>query len=144
MSREQSLVALEQEVGVMLRRVRRVLGVRAAAVDESLPASSYLVLVYVAEHGPVRAADIVDVFETDKGAISRQVHTLLSLGLVEGHKDPDDGRATLLSATAEAHARLRTVTEHRRKHFADALADWSDERLAAFAAELASYNEALS
>ena len=30
------------------------------------------------------------------------------------------------------------------KAFAEALADWSDERLAAFAAELASYNEALS
>lgn len=144
MTREESVLALEQEVGVMLRRVRRVLDVRALAVDESLQASAYLVLVYVAENGPVRAADIVDTFQTDKGAVSRHVRHLVSLGLVEGHQDPDDGRATLLSATPEAHARLRTVTEHRRKHFAEALADWSDERLAAFAAELASYNEALS
>lgn len=144
MKRENAVHALEQEVGVMLRRVRRVLGVRARAVDESMQAASYLILVHVAEHGPVRASDIVEAFEIDKGAVSRQVHHLLSLGLLEGSRDPADGRATLLSATDEALTRLRTVSEHRRKQLNERLGDWSDARLEAFVAELSSYNQALS
>lgn len=143
-SRADSIRLLEQEVGVLIRRVRRVIGVRARAVHESLQPASYLMLGYVAEHGPIRASAMVEVFEIDKGAVSRQVQHLIDLGLIERTPDPEDGRATLLSITDDAVRRMQDVAEHRRKWLDEQLGDWSDTQLAAFAGELARYNAALS
>ena len=57
----------------MVRRIRRVIGDRARAVHADLQPSSYLMLTYVAENGPMRASAIAEQFDIDKGAISRQV-----------------------------------------------------------------------
>ena len=143
-SRAESLRLLEQEVGVLIRRVRRVIGIRARAVHESLQPASYLMLGHVAEFGPIRASAMAEVFDIDKGAISRQVQHLIDLGLIERTPDPDDGRATLLSTTDEAVRRMQDVAAHRRKWFDEQLGDWSEAELSGFARELARYNAALS
>ena len=144
MTRADTIRELEQEVGVLIRRVRRVIGVRARAVHESLQPASYLMLGYVAEFGPIRASAMAEIFDIDKGAISRQVQHLIDLGLIEKTPDPDDGRATLLSTTDEAVRRMQDVAAHRRKWLDEQLGDWSDEELAGFAKELGRYNAALS
>jgi DNA-binding MarR family transcriptional regulator len=143
-SRADTIRDLEQEVGVLIRRVRRVIGVRARAVHESLQPASYLILSHVNENGPVRASSIVEVFDIDKGAISRQVAHLIDLGLVARTPDPDDGRATLLTVTDEGARRLKDVADHRRKWLEEQLDDWSERELSAFVSELARYNAALS
>ncbi|WP_341923879.1 MarR family transcriptional regulator [Nocardioides psychrotolerans] len=144
MNRADSLRQLEQEVGVLVRRVKRVIGVRARLVHEDLQPSSYLMLSYLAEHGPTRSSVIAEIFAIDKGAISRQVQHLLDLGLVEKSQDPEDGRASLLSATDDAVRRLADVTAHRRKWLDEQLGDWSADELSGFVAELGRYNQALS
>lgn len=144
MNRADSLRQLEQEVGVLVRRVKRVIGVRARLVHEDLQPSSYLMLSYLAEHGPTRSSVIAEIFAIDKGAISRQVQHLLDLGLVEKSQDPEDGRASLLSATDDAVRRLADVTAHRRKWLDEQLGDWSADELSDFVAELGRYNQALS
>lgn len=144
MSRAESLRHLEQEVGVLIRRIRRVIAERAHLVHEDLQPASYLMLGYVAEHGPLRASSMSEIFAIDKGAISRQVQHLVDLGLVGRISDPDDGRASLVSATDEAVRRLEAVAAARREWLGDRLNDWSDERLDAFASELGAYNEALN
>jgi DNA-binding MarR family transcriptional regulator len=143
-ARADSIRLLEHEVGVLIRRVRRVIGLRARMVHESLQPASYLMLGYVAEHGPIRASAMVEVFEIDKGAVSRQVQHLIDLGMVERTPDPEDGRATLLSITDEAVRRLEDVAEHRRKWLDEQLGDWSDEDLAGFVRQLGRYNASLS
>jgi DNA-binding MarR family transcriptional regulator len=144
MSRADTMRDLEQEVSVMIRRIRRVIGVRAREVHESLQPASYLILSYVVESGPVRASSIVEVFDIDKGAISRQVAHLIDLGLVERTPDPDDGRATLLSVTDEGTRRMKDVGDHRRKLVNERLSDWSEKELTTFVSDLARYNSALS
>lgn len=144
MTRADAIRDLEHEVGVMIRRVRRVIGVRAREVHESLQPASYLILAHVNSSGPVRASSIVETFDIDKGAISRQVAHLIELGLVERTPDPDDGRATLLSVTAEGARRMSDVAEHRRKWLAEQLGDWSERELTDFVRELSRYNAALS
>lgn len=141
--RQQSLGRIEQEVGVLIRRVRRVIGDRARAVHPDLAASTYLLLTHVAEAGPLRASALVDGTGIDKGAISRQVTLLVELGLVAGTKDPDDGRATLLEVTPDGRERLARVQRERSERFGERLGDWSDEDLEDFVARLSRYNAAL-
>ena len=142
-ARADLLTGLEQEVGVMIRRIRRVIRERAHAVHPDLQSSSYLMLSWLAQHGPQRASAMAEAFCIDKGAISRQVQHLVELDLVERAPDPADGRATLVSATAEATKRLAAVDGERRRWLDDRLREWSDEDLAAIVELLRRYNTAL-
>jgi DNA-binding MarR family transcriptional regulator len=142
-SRGEALTALETEVGVLIRRIRRVIGERARAVHEELLPASYLMLSYVNEHGPLRASAMCAVFDIDKGAISRQVQHLIDLGLVDRAPDPVDGRATLLTVSEDGVARLGRVAAQRREEIDERLADWSADELQAFATSLRRYNDAL-
>ncbi|GAA4079398.1 MarR family winged helix-turn-helix transcriptional regulator [Nocardioides kongjuensis] len=142
-TRTDALKDLEVEVGVLIRRVRRVIGERARAVHPDLLPSSYLMLSHVHDHGPLRASAMCAVFEIDKGAISRQVQHLIDLGLVDRAPDPEDGRATLLSVSEEGVRRLETVAEERRELLAERLEDWPVEELQEFAVSLRRYNDAL-
>ena len=142
-NRVDALRQVEQEVGVLIRRVRRVIAERARAVHPDLQSPSYLMLGYVINEGPIRASALSTVFDLDKGAISRQVQHLVDLGLVDRTPDPDDGRATLISVSDEGARRYIDVAEHRRKFFDERLGEWSAEEIRAFAGSLARYNEAL-
>ena len=141
--RQASVRRIEDEVGVLVRRVRRVIAERAQAVHESLHPATYLLLSHLERHGPVRASSVVEHFAMDKGAVSRQVQTLLDLGLVDRTPDPADGRATLLSVSDEGARRLTDVAAHRRKLLDERLGDWADDELAEFAQSLARYNATL-
>ena len=142
-SRPDSLRRLEREVGVLIRRVKRVIGVRARLVHEDLQPASYLMLTWLVDQGPVRASSMVETFNIDKGAVSRQLQHLADLGLVERTPDPDDGRATLVAASDDAVRRLADVAEHRRKWLDEQLGDWSAAELTRFADLLARYNHSL-
>jgi DNA-binding MarR family transcriptional regulator len=134
---------LEQEVGVMVRRIRRVIADRARSVHPDLAPSSYLMLTFVAERGPMRASEIAEQFEIDKGAISRQVAHLTELELLARVSDPEDGRAMLVSVSDEGRRRLADVTLHRREWLDARLGDWSESDLAGFVDSLGRYNRAL-
>ncbi|HYF74761.1 MAG TPA: MarR family winged helix-turn-helix transcriptional regulator [Nocardioides sp.] len=142
-ARTELLRGLEQEVGVMVRRIRRVIRERAHAVHPELPSSSYLMLSWLLQHGPQRASVMADAFGIDKGAISRQVQHLVELDLVDRTPDPDDGRATLVSASTTAVGRMSAVTEERRRWLEERLDGWSEEDLSTLVGLLARYNLAL-
>ena len=143
MTRSHALDGIEREFGVLLRRVRRVIGERARAVHEGLQPSSYLLLSHLAEVGPSRSSVFVEAFDIDKGAISRQVQHLVELGLVERAPDPVDGRAMLISATPDAVARLAAVQADRRRFLDARLDGWSDDELELLVSMLGRYNAAL-
>jgi DNA-binding MarR family transcriptional regulator len=142
-SRADELGRLEQEVGVLIRRVKRVIGERARAVHPDLQPASYLMLSYLATSGPQRSSVLSERFGVDKGAISRQVQHLCELGLLERTPDPEDGRATLVSASADAIRRLEAIDTDRRRWLAEQLAEWSEDDLREFVTGLARYNAAL-
>jgi DNA-binding MarR family transcriptional regulator len=142
-SRMDAISAIEEEIGVLVRRLKRAIAERAHAVHRDLQGASYLLLGWLAEHGPVRASEIVEVFGMDKGSLSRQLQHLEELGLVERTPDPADGRATLVSASPEGVRRLADVDEQRRVSLDERLGDWSEDELEAFARQLAHYNTSL-
>lgn len=143
MTRAEDLRAIEQEIGVLIRRVKRVIGDRARAVHPDLGPVSLFVLTYLIERGPVRAADIAAQFGMDKGGVSRQVQQLVDLGLVERTPDPEDRRATLLVVSDEGARRTKAMEAERSRRFDQRLGDWSDAELAGFADQLRRYNAAL-
>ena len=72
---------------------------------------------------------LVEAMDLDKGAMSRGVQHLIDLGLVDRTPDPADGRATLLSVSAEGRTRLADMAVHRRKRLDERLSGWSDDEL---------------
>jgi len=143
MARADLLGGLEQEVGVMIRRIRRVIGERARSVHPDLQSSSYLMLTWLNQHGAQRASAMAEAFGIDKGAISRQVQQLVDLGFVERTRDPADGRAMMLGVTDEGRSRLTDTSLQRRKLLDERLSGWSDDELAAFVTALGRYNRTL-
>ncbi|HEY0951741.1 helix-turn-helix domain-containing protein [Nocardioides sp.] len=141
--RTDRLRGLEQEVGVMVRRIRRVIRLRAQAVHPELPSSSYLMLSWLITHGAQRSSAMAEAFGIDKGAISRQLQHLVELDLVDRSPDPDDGRATLISASAAAADRMAAVADERRRWLDARLGDWSEADLDTFVELLRRYNHAL-
>jgi DNA-binding MarR family transcriptional regulator len=142
-SRAEELGRLEQEVGVLIRRVRRVIHERARAVHPDLQPASYLMLTYLAAEGPQRSSVMSEAFGVDKGAISRQVQHLCDLGLLLREADPLDGRAMLISASPDALHRMSAIDGERRRWLAEQLAEWSEDDLREFVTGLARYNSAL-
>ncbi|MER7556764.1 MarR family transcriptional regulator [Nocardioides sp. NPDC126508] len=141
--RVESLIRLEAEVGVLIRRAKRAMRDRGRMLHPELPPGGYMLLTWVAEHGPLRASALVDGLGIDKGAVSRMVQAIVDLGLLERHPDPEDGRASLVSLTAEARERLDRVARERRVRFSDRLSDWSPDDIDRLSAMLSRYNEAL-
>jgi DNA-binding MarR family transcriptional regulator len=144
MPRTETVRALEHEVGVLIRRVRRAIGERARLVHPDLQPMSYLILAHLAETGPMRSSAVAETFGADKGAVSRQVQHLSNLGLLVKAPDPEDGRATLLSPSDDACRRLDEVRQQRRRRLDERLGDWSDEDLDALVTALGRYNRTLS
>jgi DNA-binding MarR family transcriptional regulator len=143
-SRNDDLRRIETEVGALIRRVKRVMAERALQVHPDLHPMTYFILTHLAAHGPMRGADLSDAFGMDKGGVSRQVQTLVDLGLVERKPDAEDRRAILLDATDDGRKRLAEMSRSNSDRFDERLSAWSDAELSAFAGQLAAYNAALS
>ena len=135
--------ALEHEMGVLVRRIRRLIAERARMVHPDLSPVAYSMLMALNDSGPRRASDLVDIFSIDKGAVSRQVGALLDLGLIERSPDPEDRRAAILAITEEGSRRMANLASARRHQVSARLENWSDEELSAFVRSLARYNAAL-
>jgi DNA-binding MarR family transcriptional regulator len=142
--RDTAVRSLEHEIGTLLRRIRRGLSERAVEVHPELNASAYLLLTTLSEHGAHRASDLADMFALDKGSVSRLVHQLLELGLIERTPDPADGRASILAVTDAAVRRLAEVRHGRRQHFDDRLDGWDPQEIEDLADRLGRLNLALS
>lgn len=142
-ARAETVRLLEHEVGVLIRRVRRVIHERARAVHPDLQPASYLLLAHLAETGPLRSSAVAESLGVDKGAVSRQVQHLVELDLVARTPDPDDGRATLLSVTDGARRRLADVARQRRRLLDERLGEWSEDELTELVSSLARYNATL-
>jgi DNA-binding MarR family transcriptional regulator len=140
---DETMRALEHEMGVLVRRIRRLIAERARMVHPDLSPVAYSMLMALNDSGPRRASDLVDLFSIDKGAVSRQVSSLLELGLIERSPDPEDRRAAILAITDEGSRRLATVSALRRREVSDRLASWSENDLRGFVSLLSRYNNEL-
>lgn len=141
--RAKSLDRLEDELGVLLRRVRWVLADRARTTHPEISTPAYLLLGNLQRNGPRRSSDLAEELGIDKGAVSRQVQQLCELGLIERTADPEDGRAQQIAISTEGLRRLKVTYAQRRELLEGRLEDWTAPDLDEFVSGLARYNASL-
>ena len=136
----ESFVRLEREIGLLLRRSRAISARLAAELHPDLDGAAYGLLALLQDSGPLRASDLVARLGLDKSTVSRQLATLVDLGLVERAADPVDGRAQVLTPSPEGSARLSRIREARRARWEADMADWPAEDVARLGDLLARLN----
>ncbi len=129
----EAYVRLEREVALLLRRSRAISGRLGGELHRDLDGAAYGLLVLLDDAGPLRASDVVLRLGLDKSTVSRQVASLVDLGMVDRAADPADGRAQVLSTSAEGHRRLSELRDARRARWEADLADWPTEDVATLA-----------
>ncbi len=121
---EDKYVGLERELLRIMRRSRSLGSEAAAEVHPELDRAGYSTLDRIVETAPARAADLVEHFGIDAGAVSRQISQLERLGLVERTVDPDDARALAVRPTHHGEVQLRRVQQRRNKRFRTLVGEW--------------------
>jgi DNA-binding MarR family transcriptional regulator len=109
-----------------------------AAVD----ATAYPVLFNL-HAGPKRVSELAECVHSDVSTVSRQTTALVSHGLAEKVTDPADGRAQVITLTAEGTALIERIKASRAQWFQQILADWDPEDIAGFTAYLDRFGDAL-
>ena len=127
----EAFVRLEREIGLLLRRSRAISARLARELHPDLDGAAYGLLALLRDAGPLRASALVARLGLDKSTVSRQVATLVDLGLVDRAPDPDDGRAQVLTPSAEGAARLARIRDARRARWEDDMADWPQDDIVA-------------
>lgn len=131
--------AVSCELIRLVRLMDRAHAQYQAQCPDAVERATYHLLVELVRRGPRRAGALADAVHSDPSTVSRQVAHLVRLGFVERTADPDDGRATLLAATAEGR---RVFEENRRLRIgrvAEMLAGWDPEERRTFAGLLARF-----
>ena len=126
----EAYAVVEREIGLLLRRSRAMSARLAGELHPDLDGAAYGLLALLQDAGPLRASDLVARLGLDKSTVSRQVSNLVGLGLVDRAADPEDGRAQVLTPSAEGATRLAKIREARRARWESDLADWPSEDVA--------------
>jgi len=105
---------------------------------------AFLLLIRLAEQGPLRVSALAGCLQVDLSTVSRQLTALESAGWVGRTSDPDDRRASLVRATEAGLAVLHANKEARRAAVREMLADWPEADRADFARLLARMNDSIA
>ena len=136
----EAFMRLEREIGLLLRRSRAISARLAGELHPDLDGAAFGLLALLHDAGPLRASDLVTLLDLDKSTVSRQVASLVELGLVDRAPDPADGRAQVLTSSAEGTARLERIREARRARWEEDLAGWPIEDVGTLADLLRRFN----
>lgn len=102
--------------------------------------ASYPILFNLADE-PRRVSLLADCIHSDVSTVSRQVSMLVSRGLLEKVADPQDGRAAMVSLSAEGAELVERLKASRGEWFRAMLQDWEPADAEAFGDHLARFAE---
>lgn len=136
----QSFVRLEREIGLLLRRSRAISARLARELHPDLDGAAYGLLALLADTGPLRASDLVARLGLDKSTVSRQLASLVALGMVDREPDPADGRAQVLRTSRDGAVRLTRIRDARRARWEADLSGWPADDVATLAELLGRLN----
>src|SRR5262245_23704701 len=102
---------LRLAIARMSRRLRQEAGT-------DLSPSQIAALATIERHGPLSPSELADRERIKRPTATRVVRILQSLKLIERIQDPEDGRASILSITAEGRALLRRLRARKTAYLA--------------------------
>jgi DNA-binding MarR family transcriptional regulator len=99
--------------------------------DSELTQSEYDVLLTVtrAPEMTARLRDVTANMLVSQPSVSRLVDRMVARGLITKCADPDDGRGSLVRATAEGARRFRVIASAHGRSIADRMSPLSDAEL---------------
>ena len=130
-------VALLMRLGEATRRSTDVKPHRA------LERAAYVILRRLQQDGPQNVSALAVALNLDGSTVTRQVTALQKDGLIERHRDPRDGRGTVIEATTLGLQQVDAVRKARRALYGSVLRDYSDEDRRELAATLERFIGAL-
>jgi DNA-binding MarR family transcriptional regulator len=113
-------------LSIEMTRVMKLFGSmrqHAPKVHPGVEPASYPIL-FILIAGPQRVSLLAEHVYSDVSTVSRQVTTLVSHGLLEKVTDPQDGRACMVSLSAEGAALVEHLKASRGEWFRQLLQDW--------------------
>jgi len=134
--------AIEQQLFRLLRRTNAI-HVTTSSGDVELERSSYGILCLLADEGPLRLGAIATAFGLDPSTVTRQVQTVVNLGLARKDPDPTDRRATVLSLTGLGSETVTTARTYRRQMLDQILGAWSLDERQQFLESLTRFNSSI-
>jgi DNA-binding MarR family transcriptional regulator len=132
--RDTSAQAVLESVSALIRAVRCI--EHRQLWPTSLRRADAGVLKVLAKDGEQRSGDIAAKLSVDASVVSRQLTALESDGLVVRRPDPTDARVSLTDLSPTGRARLEALYAGFTLQLRAALADWSDDDMAAAAETL--------
>lgn len=138
---EAAIETLEHALSVLWRRARSNSHKVAREVHPEMEPAAYGLLVLLQRQEAMRLTDIAASIGIGKPSVSRQIVMLESLGLVQKHADPQDGRAQTISLTPEGSQALARTQAARKDLFRTLLEDWEDEELVQLGSLLTKLND---
>ncbi len=97
------------------RRLRQeALGAEAPELSPTLTAS----LVTISNFGPLTPSELAERERIKRPTATRSIAALESAGLIDRTPDPDDGRACLVSTTAEGRDLLKRIRGRKNAYIA--------------------------
>jgi DNA-binding MarR family transcriptional regulator len=143
MSEDEILGTIETQVALLMRlgeATRRSTDVKP---HRALDRAAYVILRRLQHDGPQNVSALADSLNLDGSTVTRQVTALQKDGLIERHRDPRDGRGTVIEATAAGLKQVETVREARRSLYRTVLRDYSGQERRELAATLERFTAAL-
>ncbi len=130
---DEVIAEVEEQLGLLLGRVRLVWKEAAAQIHPELQPVGYKMLAMIVRSGETNASALADAFETDKAVVSRQIRMLEDTGLVISRADESDRRARVLSATPAAVERVRSARARQQDRLRALLSGRPEDEVRAFA-----------
>lgn len=118
-------------------------GVEPVGRKALMERSAAVVLSRLRAQGPMTIAELSEAFDVDVSTVHRQIAAAMKRGLVERIDDPEGGTAKKHQPSPEGLALLKEEFEGRRESAAAVMEDWSEQDIAAYAAMLRRFNEAV-
>jgi DNA-binding MarR family transcriptional regulator len=136
MTEDEVLGAIETHIAMLMRlgeASRRSTGLKP---HRALDRAAYVILRHLQQHGPQNVSALAGRLNLDGSTVTRQVTALQHDGLVERHRDPRDGRGTVIEPTDKGLTQVNAVRQARRALYDKILNDWSPEQRADLAGML--------
>ena len=114
---------LERALSSLVMRFgnRRIAADIADATGHRLPAGSWALLDYVHLLGPMRVSDIAALHGVEVSTVTPRLQSLESAGLIERHRDPADGRVSMIAIGPAGREALGVIHDARAELMARAL-----------------------